>query len=186
MEKKQMAGKNILKMESSKSEMNQSKIKITNPYNKLDGHFCFGCSDQNPIGLHLEFQIEDDTVVSFWNPSKAYQGFYQVLHGGIIATLMDEVGAWAVQLLIQTAGVTSELNVRYLKPVNTTLGALNIVAKILEIRKLLVDVQVELVSAQGTTCAEAQITYFTYPEKIAKEKLFYPGIQAFMPDSSQL
>ncbi len=168
-------------MESSKNKKTEPKIKITNPYNKLDEHFCFGCSDQNPIGLHLEFDVVGDTVESYWNPSKAYQGFYKVLHGGIIATLVDEVGAWAIQLLVKTAGVTSELNVRYLKPVDATLGAIKIVAKVLEIRKRLVDVHVELLSAENVICAEAKITYFIYPEKIAREKLFYPGIQAFMP-----
>lgn len=166
--------------------MPKRKIKIVNPYNKLDKHYCFGCSDRNPIGLHLEFEVVGDTVQSRWSPSETYQGFHNVLHGGIIATLLDEVGAWAIQLLYKTAGVTGEMQVKYLRPVSTSGSELLIVAKILEERKRLVDISVELINHEQVVCASAKITYFTYPESIAREKLFYPGIGAFMPKDLEL
>ena len=91
-------------------------MKIFNPYNKLPEHHCFGCAGKNPIGLKLSFDLDGDTLKSSWLPSKNYQGFEDIVHGGIISTLMDEAAAWVIQLRLKTAGVTSELNVKYLKP----------------------------------------------------------------------
>jgi hypothetical protein len=33
----------------------------------------------------------------------------------------------------------------------------------------------------GTLGAEALMHYYTYPQDIAKEKLYYPGIEYFIP-----
>ena len=41
------------------------------------------------------------------------------LHGGIQAVLLDEICAWVVLRKLQTTGVTSKMETRYMKPVNT-------------------------------------------------------------------
>ena len=113
-------------------------IKINNPYNLLDKHLCFGCSDKNPIGLKLNFTKDGDTIAAVWKPNEHYQGFYQVLHGGIQATLLDEVAGWVVQVVCQTSGVTSEMKVTYHKPVSTSDEEIRIEARILQDRKSVV------------------------------------------------
>ncbi|MDA3942370.1 MAG: PaaI family thioesterase [Bacteroidetes bacterium] len=154
-------------------------MKVFNPYNTLALHNCFGCAKKNPIGLALEFELIGDEVICEWLPTANYQGFEGMLHGGIISTIMDEVGAWTVQLILKTAGVTSELNVKYLKPVRISNGPIKVKAKPGEQIERLVNVNVELLDGNGKLCVEAHIQYFVFPEKIAKEKFRYPGIEAF-------
>jgi acyl-coenzyme A thioesterase PaaI-like protein len=51
---------------------------------------CFACGVRNPSGLHLHFREEHGEVVTEFTPDARYQGFPGVVHGGILATLLDE------------------------------------------------------------------------------------------------
>ena len=48
--------------------------KIINPWRNHEGYNCFGCSPDNPIGLHMEFYEDGDYVVSTWHPEHNYKG----------------------------------------------------------------------------------------------------------------
>jgi uncharacterized protein (TIGR00369 family) len=82
------------------------------------GDTCFVCGKENPEGLRLEFQLDEKSrsIETTWVPSERYQGYRGVLHGGMVATLLDEAVAKLSTLLGKPA-VTAELSVRYLKPV---------------------------------------------------------------------
>ncbi len=72
-------------------------IKIVNPFIELGrGHDynCFGCSPFNEIGLQLDFWEDGDYLVAKWQPRKSLEGWMGVLHGGIQATLLDEIAGW--------------------------------------------------------------------------------------------
>ena len=107
-----------------------SSNKIINPYTKLPGYNCFGCSPDNTVGLQLQFFEEDEYLVSEWMPKQHLSGYKNVLHGGIQATLLDEIASWAVQIKLRTAGVTANLNLRYKKPVLVDEGQITLRAKI--------------------------------------------------------
>jgi len=78
---------------------------------------CFGCGTQNTVGLHLEFSLAPDgKVVCHANISPNYEGPPGYLHGGIIATLLDEVMSKANRSKGVVA-VTRQLTVEYLRPV---------------------------------------------------------------------
>ncbi|HEU5348694.1 MAG TPA: PaaI family thioesterase, partial [Ktedonobacterales bacterium] len=51
---------------------------------------CFACGLRNSQGLRLTFWAEGDEIVTEFTPDEHYQGFPGVLHGGILATLLDE------------------------------------------------------------------------------------------------
>lgn len=153
--------------------------KINNPYDSIDEHFCFACSKKNPIGLQLEFYEDGDEIIAFWNPSKEYTGFYNVLHGGIQSVLMDEIAAWCVQIKQKTAGVTSKLETRYKKPVYIDKGEIQLRSKITEIKRNLVTVRVQLLNAENELCSEGEVQYYTFPQKIAQEKLHFPDYSEF-------
>jgi uncharacterized protein (TIGR00369 family) len=78
---------------------------------------CFGCGEANPVGLHLEFFLaEDNSVVCFATIPDTYEGPRGYLHGGIIATLLDE----AMSKSLRARGVvamTRHMEVDYLRPV---------------------------------------------------------------------
>ena len=95
--------------------------KIKNPYLGLQeqGYNCFACCPDNPPGLKMEFYEDGDDLVCVWNSDDNYQGWLKTLHGGIQATLMDELGGWIVNRKLQTAGMTTNITMKYLHPVPT-------------------------------------------------------------------
>ena len=153
--------------------------KIHNPYRYVEGYNCFGCSPNNDNGLRMQFFEEGDAIICDWVPRGFLQGYFNVLHGGIQATLMDEIAAWLVQVKLKTAGVTSRMDVRLRRPVPVNEGALRLVARLQEKRRNLADIRVELFNPDGTLGAEGTITYYTFSEEVAREKLSYPGYEKF-------
>jgi len=78
---------------------------------------CFGCGQANSVGLKLEFsKCADESVISHAVISNQYEGPLGYLHGGIIATLLDEVMSKANRARGITA-MTRQMQVEYLRPV---------------------------------------------------------------------
>ena len=82
-----------------------------------DDQPCFGCAPEHPIGFRLRFRREGDAVVTRFTPGPRYQGPPGVMHGGLVATLADEIGAWAVIGLRSKFGFTAEMTSKFEKPV---------------------------------------------------------------------
>ena len=78
---------------------------------------CFGCGPANPAGLHLGFLLaQDGSVFSLPIVPNTFEGPRGFLHGGIIATLLDEAMSKAVRAQGLTA-MTRQIEVEYLRPV---------------------------------------------------------------------
>lgn len=57
-----------------------------------DDQMCFCCGPRNPIGLKLAFdQAPDGRTRTVWRPRREHQGFKDIVHGGLVATVLDEV-----------------------------------------------------------------------------------------------
>ena len=156
--------------------------KITNPFTgKADWHEynCFGCSPNNEIGLQLEFWDDGNELIAKWTPRKSMEGWTGVLHGGIQATLMDEMAAWVVFTKLKTSGVTSALNVEYISPVYIKNGEVTLKGRLTSKEKRVAKISCSLFDRSGKECANGEISYFCFPEKIAKAKYHYPGVEAF-------
>jgi uncharacterized protein (TIGR00369 family) len=153
--------------------------RINNPYTRLEGYNCFGCSPNNHLGLQMQFIDEGDFVVSEWTPREHFSGYKKVLHGGIQATLLDEIASWTVQVKLKTAGVTANIDLRYKKPVFVDEGPLFLRAKIEKVEKRIAYVQTELLNNKREMCCGGIVKYFIYPEEIAREKLYYPEFENF-------
>lgn len=158
---------------------NPESKKIINPYEKLEGYNCFGCSSKNVHGLKMTFVEEGDYLISRWHPQEYFSGYKSILHGGIQATLMDEIGSWIVQIKLDTAGFTASLNVKYKKPVDTTDDVITIRAKVTRFEKRIAFIHAELFNEAGELCSEAEVKYFTFPREIANNKLNYPKHKQF-------
>lgn len=78
---------------------------------------CFGCGPHNPKGFRLRFTREDDEVVTRFTPSAGLEGPPGVFHGGLQATIADEVAGWTLVGLLGRMGFTTSMNVRYVRPV---------------------------------------------------------------------
>ncbi len=153
--------------------------KIFNPYIKSEGYNCFGCSPNNVFGLKMEFYEEDDFVCCDWQPSHNFQGYRNVLHGGIQATLMDEIASWVVQTKLGTAGVTSKLETRFRKPLMMDTSIVHLKAHITAQKRNIAIVEVLLHNDQNELCAESTVHYYMFREDVAREQFFYPGVESF-------
>ena len=81
------------------------------------GNRCFGCGQANQTGLRLDFLLADDgSVVSFPVVASAFEGHPGYLHGGVIATLLDEAMSKAVRATGSTS-MTRKIEIDYLRPV---------------------------------------------------------------------
>jgi len=152
---------------------------LSNPFTHLEGYNCFGCSPRNVIGLRLNFTEEGEEIVSQWQPAPDYQGYTNILHGGIQATLMDEIASWIVYVKVKTAGFTSRAEIRYLKPVRTDGGPVTLRAKLLRMRRNLADIDVALYDDSGQKCAGGLLTFFTYSPEKSRETMYYPDPDEF-------
>ena len=80
-------------------------------------HNCFACGDKNPIGMRLHIELGEGEATTTWTPARDYVGWEDKVHGGLLATLLDEVMAWAPSSYDSWA-VTAEMNIRYRSPAN--------------------------------------------------------------------
>ncbi|MEA2104933.1 MAG: PaaI family thioesterase [Candidatus Cloacimonadota bacterium] len=125
-------------------------------------NYCFGCSQENPIGLKLKFSHANNETITEWKPTREYEGFPGILHGGIIATIIDEVMAKAIENMGIWA-VTVEMNVQYLK--KTEIGKKLIArARFVEKRKKILYLKAEILNEQGEVTANGIGKYFFIKE----------------------
>lgn len=155
------------------------KIKNIHLSEDPDLYQCFGCSPHNEFGLQLEFWDAGDELVSYWSPRPVLQGYPKVVHGGIQATLLDEIAGWVVYVKCGTVGLTAEMNVKYRKPVYVDQGEITIRARLTDQSIRLATIQAQLIDSSGQTCSEAELKYFLLSETTARERFHYPGVEAF-------
>ena len=86
--------------------------------NYWPGH-CFGCSRVNPQGLKLRFWRSNQGCLTKCTIPEYLCGIDGLVHGGIIALLLDEVAQWTMIGRLGKMGVTRDILVRYLRPVPT-------------------------------------------------------------------
>ena len=147
--------------------------RIINPWAEMQGYKCFGCAPHNPWGLKMEFYEEGEEIISRWTPDARYQGWHDTLHGGIQSVLLDEIGGWVIIRKLQTAGVTSKMDTRFLHAVSTTGGEVTLRAHVKEIRRNLVTVEATLSDAEGKVCTISQMIYYTFTRERAEQEMLF-------------
>jgi acyl-coenzyme A thioesterase PaaI-like protein len=83
---------------------------------ELGGH-CFGCGPANPEGLHLVFVLDAkaQTATAQLELTRLHEGPPGYVHGGIIATLMDEAMS-KLNRPLNVLAMTRHMEVDYLRP----------------------------------------------------------------------
>ena len=117
-------------------------------------HHCFACGGTNPIGLHLEIELGHGTASTTWTAGRDFVGWEEKVHGGILATLLDEVMAWAPSSYDSWA-VTAEMRIRYRSPANPG-EQLSARGWVTSRRRRIYEVSGEVRGADGRLIAEAQ------------------------------
>jgi acyl-coenzyme A thioesterase PaaI-like protein len=129
-----------------------------------DDKYCFACGPENPAGLKMRVEYEEECAVCRITLARHYQGWAEIAHGGIVCTLLDEIMAYAVLGFIGQ-GVTANMSTRFRKPVPLQKP---VVAKgwVKERKGRKAVAQGEIRSAdEGTLLAQAEATWIIQLDK---------------------
>ncbi len=117
-----------------------------------DDHHCFVCGEKNASGLRLSFSLRDGKVASEFVLHKAYQGYKDIVHGGLISAILDEAMVKAA-LMEGTPAVTAEMTVRFRHPL--FIGEKGIVeASVLKTHRKIIEASAIIKKPDQTVIAE--------------------------------
>jgi acyl-coenzyme A thioesterase PaaI-like protein len=125
-------------------------------------HACFACGQLNTHGLHLVLHVAGDTCWTELSLRPDFQGWEGIAHGGIIATVLDEVMAWALASA-DAWGYTAKMSIEYRRPL--PIGArIRGEGRIVERRRRLLTTSGRLLdAATGEVYATAEGLYVAAP-----------------------
>lgn len=112
------------------------------------------------------FDNGDNEVCSNYTVSEAYQGYPGVVHGGVVAAMLDEVVARVAMIKDQHHFMMSvKLEVKYRHPVPTE-TPLKIVGRVVRLRGRLGKAVGEVILPDGTVAAESSMTLADLPQEM--------------------
>lgn len=82
---------------------------------RMESDQCFVCGPLNPAGLHMEIEEGEGWAKGSWKIQQAFVGYDTVLHGGIMASIMDDMMAHAIYCK-DVDVVTAHLEMDYRAP----------------------------------------------------------------------
>ncbi len=93
-----------------------------------------------------------------WTRDPRYDGIYRSIHGGLLITLADSAGAFALLTVIDPDSrvTTTEMNIRFLAPVR---GRVRAEARVLKVGRSLCPIVADLVDDAGQLVAHSGMTY---------------------------
>jgi len=121
-----------------------------------DDRQCFACGQDNPTGLRLHFEVDESarSIKTIFNPQKIHQGYQDVVHGGIISTILDEAMTKLAFALGYNA-VTAKLTVRFKRPLMVGESVV-VTGRLVKEAKRAMEAEAVAVKEDGTVIAEAQ------------------------------
>ena len=145
-------------------------------------HHCFACGTLNTHGMGLILHVEPDRAWTDLTLEPRFQGWDGIAHGGILATVLDEVMAWSLAGA-DNWGVTARMSIEFRKPVplETPLHAEGWIA---EQRRRVIDTAGHIVdAATGVEYARATGVYVAADEARKAELRARYGFRTEMPRS---
>ena len=115
---------------------------------------CYGCGQKNPIGLKLEFRWDGKGARAQFTPRKEHQGWPGILHGGIMANIIDEAASWALYFEGLYV-VTAKMEILYRHPA-TVNDTLSIESDVILKKKKTFQALTRITTKDGTVIAEGK------------------------------
>ncbi len=119
---------------------------------------CFGCGRKNPCGVKLSFDWDGSVATSEFTPTDMHQGWQNIIHGGILTTLLDEAMAYAAYFE-DVPGVTAVMEVKFRRPVKVG-EHLIISAWTTRKERRFAETRAKLTLDDGTVVTEARATQY--------------------------
>lgn len=122
---------------------------------------CFICDNNNSntraLGLKIMWDNDNKTVHIPFVPDPTWCGYSNVVHGGLVASVLDEAMAWAVEQVSGDWAFTVDFHLRYKKAVEPGKNYVAI-ASVKELGRK-ITVQAELFDADGKIVAVASAIF---------------------------
>ncbi len=133
-----------------------------------NSRMCFVCGIENPIGLRLAFYTDEEgQCLTRFRPRPEHQGYPGHLHGGIIATLLDETMG-RVLTQEQVWAMTGTLEVKYRRPVPLD-QELTVVGQLVRHRSRAYEAHGEIRLPDGTVLVEGNGIYIRIPDEVVEQ-----------------
>jgi HAD superfamily hydrolase (TIGR01509 family) len=150
---------------------------------RLDAEYtarlCFACSQDNPIGLKLKPVHDGEKVIAEFTAGKFHQGWNDVVHGGILYTLLDEVTAYAMLCHGIEFGVTAKSEIRF-KQVARINESMQASAWVTKSTKRLVETKGVLTLKDNTVIADGDFLFYVWRQS---RKTFFWDMDGVIVDS---
>jgi beta-phosphoglucomutase len=127
----------------------------------FESRFCFACGEDNPIGLKLKPVYDGEKVRAEFTAGEFHQGWKNIVHGGILYTLLDEITAYALLCCGIDFGVTAKSEVRF-KQVAPVGEPIQISAWVTKLTKRLVETKGILALKNNTVIAEGSSLFYVW------------------------
>lgn len=127
---------------------------------------CFVCGTDNPSGLHLELFALPTSVETRFRFRPDCCGFRATVHGGLIATVLDEVMVWAAGAVTKQFAYCAEMTVRFQRPTPAGVDLLARGELVENKRGRIFLARAELLDASGQLLAESTGKYLPIPGEL--------------------
>lgn len=131
--------------------------------------YCFGCGRHNPVGFHLVFERDGEEMVTRYEPKPEDQGFPGIMHGGLLALLLDEAMGWAMYA-DQVFAVTAKMEMRYRRPAGLD-APLTVRSRIERRRGRRIELVATVSDPDGATLVDAKGLFVRMPPEQEAEAL---------------
>jgi uncharacterized protein (TIGR00369 family) len=134
---------------------------------------CFVCGRENAAGLDVQFFRDGDKVVCDWLPAEKHLGYRDRVHGGVVASILDEALSWAPASEYQRMCFSIELCIKYRRPIPSG-EAVRVEAELVDCKPRAAKARGRILNAAGQVCAEATGVFL--PLKDGKTEEILPAL----------
>jgi uncharacterized protein (TIGR00369 family) len=144
--------------------MKEGYIQLPNRGN----HNCFGCSPVNAYGLQMTFYANEAAVFSSVTVPEHLCGWNNLVHGGVLSTILDEIMSWSAIYLVKRVPMTKSMTVDFFKPI-TVGNPLRAEGRVLD-KKSKHEALIEgrIYNKDDVCCASATGTFAVFSPAVAK------------------
>lgn len=122
--------------------------------NNKEYTWCFACGKDNPIGLKMDFTMDEKECISYFTPKEEHQSYDGRMHGGLITVLLDEIMGHYLFTTEGRPAYTAKMEVRFRQPI--MIGEqVQCIGRKLKQKGRMVEMQGEIKTKEGVIIAEA-------------------------------
>ena len=129
---------------------------------QTNSKMCFICGMDNPIGLKAQFyNMEDGSVATIFKYREEHQSFPFRVHGGLVGTMLDEMGLRAVWAKYgeEVYGVTMTMEIKLRKPAPYNEDLIG-VGKVVSETSRTYEIDTKIMDKNKSVIASGKLVYF--------------------------